>query len=164
MIDLVEGAGSGGLPRSECNAAARMAVVVLMFGAPPVMADPYAVAYERDAVTVMRDGTKLRADIYRPGAEGKFPVLLQRTPYGKNGGVEFGLKAAARGYIVVIQDVRGRYASEGDWYPFKNESSDGYDTVEWAASLLNPPAKWECLATHTWGPRSCWLRSLIHRI
>ena len=45
------------------------------------------------------------------------------------------MKAAAKGYVVVIQDVRGRYTSDGEWYPFKHESEDGYDTVEWAASL-----------------------------
>src|SRR5258708_13490542 len=49
--------------------------------------------------------------------------------------MEFGVRAAARGYVVVAQDVRGRFQSEGDWYPFKNESQDGYDTVEWAAAL-----------------------------
>lgn len=97
--------------------------------------DSYAVTYERDTVVMMRDGIKLYADIFRPHAAGKFPVLLQRTPYDKNYGTEFGLKAAARGYVVIIEDVRGRYASEGEWYPFKNEMNDGYDTVEWAAAL-----------------------------
>ena len=97
--------------------------------------DSYAVTYERDTVVVMRDGIKLYADVFRPHAAGKFPVLLQRTPYDKNYGTEFGLKAAARGYVVIIEDVRGRYASEGEWYPFKNEMNDGYDTVEWAAAL-----------------------------
>jgi putative CocE/NonD family hydrolase len=90
---------------------------------------------EHNATAVMRDGTKLRADIYRPKAEGKFPVLLVRTPYDKTREMEFGVRAAARGYVVVAQDVRGRFQSEGDWYPFKNESQDGYDTVEWAAAL-----------------------------
>jgi putative CocE/NonD family hydrolase len=97
--------------------------------------DVYAVTFERDTVVVMRDGTKLYADVFRPDAAGKFPVLLQRTPYDKNSGTEFGLKAAAQGYVVIIEDVRGRYASEGEWYPFKNEINDGYDTVEWAATL-----------------------------
>jgi putative CocE/NonD family hydrolase len=83
----------------------------------------------------MRDGVTLRADIYRPKADGQFPVLLQRTPYDKDGEKSFGLKAAARGYVVIIQDVRGRYTSQGDWYTFKNEPNDGYDTVEWAAAL-----------------------------
>src|SRR5216683_3331832 len=75
------------------------------------------------------------AESYRPKAEGKFPVLLVRTPYDKTQELEFGVRAAARGYVVVAQDVRGRFQSEGDWYPFKNESQDGYDTVEWAAEL-----------------------------
>jgi putative CocE/NonD family hydrolase len=83
----------------------------------------------------MRDGVNLRADIYRPKKDGRFPVLLQRTPYNKAGGTDFGYRAAAGGYVVIIQDVRGRFASEGEWYPFKYESQDGYDTVEWAAAL-----------------------------
>jgi len=97
--------------------------------------ESYQVRVERGVVAKMRDGVLLRADIYRPTADGKFPVLLERTPYNKAGGLEFGLRAAARGYIVIFQDVRGRYTSEGEWYPFKHESDDGYDTVEWAASL-----------------------------
>jgi uncharacterized protein len=98
-------------------------------------ADQYAVIFERGVPVRMRDGVTLRADIYRPKAEGKFPVLLQRTPYNKDWGYEFGLMAAARGYVVAIQDVRGRYSSEGEWYTFKSEPNDGYDTVEWAAAL-----------------------------
>lgn len=94
-----------------------------------------AVTVEQSVPIKMRDGTVLRADIYRPKAEGKFPVLLQRTPYDKNGAFTFGLRAAAQGYVVIVQDVRGRYSSEGEWYPFKHESDDGYDSVEWAASL-----------------------------
>jgi hypothetical protein len=89
----------------------------------------------------MRDGITLRADIYRPKADGQFPVLLQRTPYDKDGEKSFGLKAAARGYVVIIQDVRGRYTSEGEWYTFKHEPNDGYDTVEWAAALPYSNAK-----------------------
>lgn len=89
-----------------------------------------------DAVKVpMRDGVVLRADIYRPQKAGKYPVLLQRTPYNKAGGVSFGYRAAAAGYVAIVQDVRGRYSSEGEWYPFRYESQDGYDTVEWAAAL-----------------------------
>lgn len=97
-------------------------------------ADQYEVVTERNVQVKMRDGVILRADIYRPKSEGKFPVLLERTPYNKQGG-EFGFRAAARGYVVIIQDVRGRYSSEGEWYPFRNESNDGFDTVEWAAAL-----------------------------
>jgi putative CocE/NonD family hydrolase len=87
------------------------------------------------------DGVTLRADIYRPSGTGKFPVLLQRTPYDKGNTSEFAFLAASRGYLVVVQDVRGRFASEGEWYPFKYETQDGYDTVEWAASLPNSNGK-----------------------
>jgi uncharacterized protein len=114
---------------------ALVALVMLLLASPVRAANPYAVVFERDVAVSMRDGVKLRADIYRPDAEGTFPVLLQRTPYNKYRGIEFGLKAAARGYVVIFQDVRGRYASEGEWSPFRNESSDGYDSVEWAAAL-----------------------------
>jgi putative CocE/NonD family hydrolase len=95
----------------------------------------YEVTVENDVAAKMRDGVTLRADIYRPKADGKFPVLLERTPYDKRGGRDFATHGAARGYVVVIQDTRGRYASEGEWYTFKNEPNDGYDTVEWAAAL-----------------------------
>jgi uncharacterized protein len=93
------------------------------------------VVVERGVKTTMRDGTVLRADVYRPSADGRYPVLLQRTPYNKSGGVDAGYRMAAAGYVAIVQDVRGRFASEGEWYPFRYESQDGYDTVEWAASL-----------------------------
>ncbi len=93
------------------------------------------VTVEHGVKVSMRDGVALRADIYRPKQDGKYPVLLQRTPYNKASGSEFGMRAAAAGYVTIVQDVRGRYSSEGEWYPFKWESQDGFDTVEWAASL-----------------------------
>jgi hypothetical protein len=93
------------------------------------------VVTERSVPLKLRDGVTLRADLCRPEAEGRFPVLLLRTPYGKTGYAADCLRGAARGYLVVVQDVRGRFESEGDWYPFKSESEDGYDTVEWAAAL-----------------------------
>lgn len=98
-------------------------------------ADAYNVTIEHDLELKTRDGVTLRADVCRPKAEGKFPVLLTRTPYNKDGSIDFCLKGAERGYVVVVQDVRGRFASDGDWYPFKYESQDGYETVEWAAAL-----------------------------
>ncbi|CAI7999494.1 Cocaine esterase [Geodia barretti] len=86
----------------------------------------------------MRDGVTLYADVYRPDVADPLPVLLQRTPYDKFQGVGGGLdvlRAASHGYAVVIQDTRGRYASEGEFYPFLDEPNDGYDTVAWAARL-----------------------------
>jgi putative CocE/NonD family hydrolase len=91
----------------------------------------------------MRDGIVLRADIYRPQDPGPHPVLVLRTPYGKDG------KAAVpyvdAGYIVVVQDARGRYASGGEWESFyrfvTHDAEDGYDTVEWAAKLPGSSGK-----------------------
>jgi uncharacterized protein len=104
-------------------------------------AELYAVTLELNVPVKMRDGVVLRADIYRPESKDKFPVLLERTPYNKQAHANFGVQAAARGYVVVMEDVRGRYTSEGEWYPFKSESEDGYDTVEWAAALPNSNGK-----------------------
>ncbi len=85
----------------------------------------------------MRDGVVLRGDVLLPDVNGKFPVLIYRTPYGKDNAPKSWTtfdKAVARGYAVVIQDVRGRYHSDGEFDPYKNEGRDGYDTIEWAAS------------------------------
>ena len=90
---------------------------------------------ERDVEAEMRDGVTLRADVYHPDTPEPLPVLLQRTPYGKGfANPAFALMAAERGYAVVIQDTRGRWASDGDGYPFIHEKEDGYDTVQWTAS------------------------------
>ncbi len=90
---------------------------------------------ERNVAVPMRDGTILRADVYRPDGPGPFPVLLQRTPYGKElSALDFTLQAAYQGYAVVNQDTRGRWASEGVHYPMRDEFLDGYDSVEWAGA------------------------------
>jgi hypothetical protein len=90
----------------------------------------------RDVAVPMRDGVVLRADVWRPHTgEGPFPVLVYRTPYGKHAGDHALVRrAAARGYVVVVQDVRGRHASDGEFDPYRNEGRDGYDTIEWAAA------------------------------
>ena len=83
----------------------------------------------------MRDRVVLRADVYRPGRDGRFPVLVYRTPYSRREAPPDPLVLAAvrRGYAVVVQDVRGRYDSEGVFEPYRQERGDGYDTIEWAA-------------------------------
>jgi putative CocE/NonD family hydrolase len=93
-------------------------------------------AITRDAAAPMRDGVVLRADILRPEGPGPFPVLVYRTPYGKADALKDYTTfehAVERGYAVVVQDVRGRYASAGEFRPYQNEGRDGYDTIEWAA-------------------------------
>lgn len=96
---------------------------------------PLPVRVESEVKVVMRDGVALIADVYRPEGGDRYPVLLTRTPYDRRGYPEVGPALASHGYVVVLQDTRGRYASEGVFYPFRNEAADGYDTVEWAAAL-----------------------------
>lgn len=89
-----------------------------------------------DVAVPMRDGVTLRADVWLPKAQGQFPTLVYRTPYGKHNAPRKSTTfraAVKRGYAVVIEDVRGRYASEGEFVPYQNEGKDGYDTIEWAA-------------------------------
>ena len=89
-----------------------------------------------DVAVPMRDGVILRADVWLPKAQGRFPTLVYRTPYGKQFAAKEWTtfdKAVAHGYAVAIQDVRGRYASDGEFVPYQNEGKDGYDTIEWAA-------------------------------
>ena len=95
----------------------------------------YQVEVQTGVRIKMRDGVSLVADIYKPKAEGRFPVLLERTPYDRKGESAMAYELCSQGYVVVLQDTRGRYSSEGEFYPFRNESNDGFDTVEWAAKL-----------------------------
>jgi hypothetical protein len=115
--------------------------VILLPGLTALAQTASDIAVERGVAMKTRDGVTLYADIYRPAGEGSFPVLLQRTPYNKENAADFGRKAALRGYLVVVQDVRGRYTSEGEWYPFKHETEDGYDAVEWAAAVPHSNGK-----------------------
>ncbi|MEV7422040.1 CocE/NonD family hydrolase [Streptomyces sp. NPDC091212] len=102
---------------------------------------PCEVGETTDVGAKMRDGTVLRADVYRPRTEDKVPVILMRTQYGKAdaevqpSNYQSPQWFASHCYLVVVQDVRGQYASDGDFYEFANEGEDGYDSVEWAARL-----------------------------
>jgi putative CocE/NonD family hydrolase len=98
---------------------------------------PGDVAVTHDVMIAMRDGVHLAADLYRPAAggvpsAGRFPALLLRTPYNKSvRAASFADYFASRGYVVVVEDVRGRYASEGRWRPLYDDGADGYDTAHW---------------------------------
>lgn len=120
---------------TRTKAVTLIAVLLLLMSIKGRADDQYVITMERNVPVKMRDGVVLHADVYRPQSSGKFPVLLQRTPYNKDSSIEFAIRAATHGYAVIVQDVRGRYTSAGEWYPLKHESQDGYDTVEWAAAL-----------------------------
>ncbi len=92
---------------------------------------------DRDLAIPMRDSVILKADLLRPPGEGPWPVLVYRTPYGRRSAVEeytIFRKAVDRGYAVLVQDVRGRYGSGGEFNAYHQEGRDGYDTIEWAAA------------------------------
>jgi len=95
------------------------------------------IVLDKNVTVPMRDGVILRADVLRPSGGGKYPVLVYRTPYGKDVAQrEYTTfeRALGRGYAVVVQDVRGRYHSDGDFRPYESEGRDGYDTIEWSAA------------------------------
>jgi uncharacterized protein len=94
---------------------------------------------DRNVSIPMRDGIRLCADIYRPVNDIPVPAILVRLPYDKDDlmmhmEAVVPVRAAEQGYAVVYQDTRGRYRSEGDFYPFVYEGQDGYDTIEWIAA------------------------------
>jgi putative CocE/NonD family hydrolase len=121
--------------RSRLILASVLAIGAAMLG--PVRADPPSgdIVFENNVGMKSRDGVTLRTDIFHPKGPGPFPVIILRTPYNKYTNINEGFKGAARGYVFIIQDCRGREGSEGEWYPFKYEANDGYDAVEWAAAL-----------------------------
>ena len=113
-------------------------LIVLLLGAAAqgsLAEEAYRVKVETGVIARMRDGVALTADVYRPASEGPLPTLLKRTPYDRRDEAAAAYELAAAGYLVVVQDVRGRYASEGEFDPFRHEAEDGYDSVEWAATL-----------------------------
>ena len=123
-------------PKPQRSSVVFVCAAILFAATKPANA-PTEQIVENDVPVKMRDGVVLRADVLVPAARGTFPVLVYRTPYGKHNAPKDWTtfdKAVARGYVVVIQDVRGRYASEGEFDPYRNEGRDGYDTIEWAAA------------------------------
>ena len=113
-------------------------LVVLAVGMPlHAQADrSYGIAETKNVMVAMRDGVKLAADIYRPTENGqvmdsKFPVILVRTPYNKDDATQVANAFVPHGYVVVLQDVRGRYKSDGHWRPLVDDPNDGFDTAQW---------------------------------
>jgi putative CocE/NonD family hydrolase len=101
----------------------------------------HPITIDKTVYLPMSDGTRLAADIYRPATEGRFPAIVERTPYNREESVILRTGTpqffAERGFAFVVQDVRGRFGSEGTWYPFVDDGwgkrRDGYDTIQWIA-------------------------------
>lgn len=96
----------------------------------------YQFMVEKNVRVKMHDGIHLVADIYRPKTLMKSPVVILRTPYGKRGSIhpyqKLAVLFASQGYVFIVQDVRGKYASEGEYEPFVHEGMDGFTTIQWA--------------------------------
>ncbi len=115
-----------------------MKIGILMLLAAPLFCQTFDSASVTTIMVPMRDGVKLATDVYRPASQGvaidgKFPVLVTRSPYNKNGERKRAEQFAQHGYVFVAQDVRGRYASQGHLNPLLQEGTDGFDTIVWAA-------------------------------
>src|SRR5689334_21181746 len=113
------------------SAALVASFLLLQAQAPNRTAFVPTVRVDKNVKVQMRDGVTLATDIYYPDGEGQFPALLSRTPYNKEGSARNGEFFAKNGYVVVIQDSRGLYASDGEWRPYIDEGPDGYDTQQW---------------------------------
>ena len=119
---------------------------------------------EENVDAAMRDGTILRCDIFRPDAAGQFPVLVSRTPYDKTRAAYRKIAAhmAENGYVCILQDIRGTYASDGTYFLARNgrqdtrDAEDGYDTVEWAASRPWSDGQ-VCVWGHSYSSWSAWV-------
>jgi putative CocE/NonD family hydrolase len=108
--------------------------------APPGQPQLAHILVERDRPLRLSDGVTLYADVYRPDTPGRFPALLMRTPYDKDGAQQSGrlpmtVAAVRRGYVVVVQDTRGQFKSEGRFVPYAQEIADGAETIAWVAGL-----------------------------
>ncbi len=111
-------------------------VFILAAGQRERTTDTASYVVARNVMVPMRDGVGLATDIYFPARdgtrrEGRFPAILERTPYNKDGATRQILPFVEHGYVVVCQDTRGRYASEGVWHMMTDDVNDGYDTAQW---------------------------------
>jgi putative CocE/NonD family hydrolase len=126
---LVTILGAGPLSRAQSGA------VRPPDGAPA--SDAFGIVASTNIMVSMRDGVRLATDLYLPShggaaADGRFPVILTRTPYNKaEGAIALARMFVPFGYVVVVQDVRGRYHSEGRWRPIRDDPNDGFDTAQW---------------------------------
>lgn len=139
-----------------CN---KMNIVAWYMGLPQPQ---YKIKVTEGVMISMRDGVKLATDLYMPDKAGKYPVVLIRTMYGRQN-KEHGYDTIAKiftsqGYAFLVQDVRGRFDSGGDFYPYIYEAADGYDTVEWAGTQEWSTGKVGTIGASYWGSTQ-WLLS-----
>lgn len=108
-----------------------LSLLATVLARPAVVAEPTP---PETSMVAMRDGTQLSTDVYFPESDAPWPAILARTPYNKLGNRGAAQRFCQHGYVFVSQDCRGRYASQGEYDPFRTDHIDGYDTVEWIAA------------------------------
>ena len=115
---------------------------------------PFRVAVEKNVTAVLRDGTVLRADLYHPDLKGKFPTIIERTPYDKGSFAERGNSFAERGYLYVAQDIRGRYASDGDFSGgfYRRDHTEADDPQRTNERNDNAEPRFRTSTTESWEP------------
>ena len=131
---LVELHPTAGATSAADRAAYERGVNMADEGAQGAARDPVPIAVYSHVAVPMRDGTTLYGDLYRPAADGRYPTLVNRTPYNHENMKRDYMRWAQDGFAVLEMYVRGRIESEGKWEPFRNDGLDGYDAIEWAAA------------------------------
>ena len=111
-------------------------VLLVAWAAVAAFGQPFEIISAKGVKVPMRDGVTLTTDIYFPGrngvvAPGRFPVILERTPYGSHVVEPWAKYFVPQGYIAIGQNVRGRYGSGGHWFPLRDDVNDGYDMAKW---------------------------------
>jgi putative CocE/NonD family hydrolase len=127
------------IPRALTAFAAALVLLALTASAKAQSPATCSYSQREDVPATMRDGTVLRSNVFTPDQPGRHPVILMRLPYDKDVAQTYVYASpglyASHCYVVVVQDVRGQYKSDGFFYTFRDEATDGYDTIEWAAGL-----------------------------
>jgi putative CocE/NonD family hydrolase len=123
------------LPRATYDAALALSTLALiLITLAPLAACSLPHRGQQPVMVPMRDGVRLATDLYFPlSGSPPWPAILIRTPYMKERYAEYTRMFTSHGYVVAVQDVRGRFASEGEWLPFVQEGPDGFETIEWMA-------------------------------
>jgi len=122
--------------RLLAGSAAFLLLLLTLHAQQRVPVDPSSYVVEKNVMVPMRDGVRLAADLYFPARngvrlEGKFPAIMERTPYNKDGSSGWATYYVTRGYVCIAQDTRGRYNSEGIWHMMTDDTPDGFDTASW---------------------------------
>lgn len=142
--------------RAQRMTMAGMVIVLLLAGLAPAAAQDGGVGGLQTFIVSMPDGVELATDVYFPAGDGPWPVLLLRTPYNRRSMGGMADMVIAAGITVVMQDVRGRFDSGGEFLPFRNDKVDGQATLDWILAQ-----EWSTDRIATWGASALGIASYM---